>query len=221
MFFKNNKKAMFKKSYSQSAEDMIIDFLFEVHGVKNPTYIDIGAHDPYYLSNTAFFYEKGCRGINIEPNPVLYKNIREVRKEDINLNVGIGKKEGKLNFYIMNNPTMSTFSREQADELVHKHGFLIEQELNVDVSTVNTVLNTYNNGVFPDFLSLDVEGVDLVILQSIDFSKSYPKVICVETMEYTENLSGNKESEIIDFLKEKGYRIIADTFINTIFERWN
>lgn len=221
MFFKNNKKAMFKKSYSQSGEDMIIDFLFEVHGVKNPTYIDIGAHDPYYLSNTAFFYEKGCRGINIEPNPVLYKNIREVRKEDINLNVGIGKKEGKLNFYIMNNPTMSTFSREQADELVHKHGFLIEQELNVDVSTVNTVLNTYNNGVFPDFLSLDVEGVDLVILQSIDFSKSYPKVICVETMEYTENLSGNKESEIIDFLKEKGYRIIADTFINTIFERWN
>lgn len=215
------KKPLFKRSYSQLGEDMIVDFLFYIHKISKPSYIDIGAHDPYNLSNTAYFYEKGCKGINIEPNPVLFDKIARVREEDINLNIGIGSENEELDFYVMNSTTMGTFSREQAEELVKEHGLKIEEVIRVPVNTLEYVINRYNNGIFPDFLSLDAEGLDEEILKSIDYEKSYPKVICVETVEYSIDTTGHKETGIIDFLKEKKYRIFADTYVNTIFERWD
>lgn len=50
-----------QKSYSQCGEDIIINFLLRRLGLDSSSifYIDIGAHHPYYLSNTAFFMKKG------------------------------------------------------------------------------------------------------------------------------------------------------------------
>src|SRR5689334_18987985 len=58
-------------SYSQCGEDIIIDHVFRLRGIPSPSYIDIGANHPYFINNTAMFYERGCRGINIEANPQL------------------------------------------------------------------------------------------------------------------------------------------------------
>jgi len=69
----------------------------------------------------------------------------------------------------------------------------------------------------PDFISLDVEGLDLAILKSLDYSRFSPKVICVETLLYDENQIESKNNEIIYFLTSKGYSIYADTHVNTIF----
>ena len=44
-----------KKSYSQCGEDLIVKFIFDILNIKNPSYIDIGAHHPNYISNTALF----------------------------------------------------------------------------------------------------------------------------------------------------------------------
>jgi hypothetical protein len=63
-----------KKSFSQTGEDLIVEFIFNDIGVDYPSYIDIGAHHPYYLNNTQIFYLKGCRGINIEPDPSLFNS---------------------------------------------------------------------------------------------------------------------------------------------------
>ncbi len=214
------KKEKYNKTYSQSGEDVIVNFLFEAHNIPNPSYIDIGANDPFVLSNTALFYEKGCRGINIEPNPVLCENLKKWRKKDINLNIGVGESDGSLVFYLMNSPTMSTFSEDNAKELVDKHGFRVEKAIDVEVMSLKTIISKYCDDIFPDFLSLDAEGLDMEILKTIDYDKSYPKVICVETMEYATDFSGKKDQEIIDFLCGKGYRVYADTYINTIFERF-
>lgn len=70
-----------------------------------------------------------------------------------------------------------------------------------------------------DFLSVDVEGLDLEILNSIDFKKNKPKVICVETLEYSERRILKKHTETIDFLKSNKYVVYADTSINTLFAR--
>ena len=42
-------------SYSQCGEDLLVDYIFKLRGIERPSYLDIGAHDPYYLSNTALF----------------------------------------------------------------------------------------------------------------------------------------------------------------------
>ena len=72
----------------------------------------------------------------------------------------------------------------------------------------------------PNFISLDVEGLDLQILQSLDFEKFKPEVICVETITFGYmNNTEMKINEIADFMSTKGYSIYADTHINTIFCR--
>lgn len=207
---------MYKRSYSQLGEDMIINHIFVAMGIIKPSYLDIGAHDPFYISNTAFFYEKGSSGINIEPNPVLFEKIDKTRKRDINLNIGIGEGNEKLDFYVMNSPTMSTFSKEQAEKLCENPKFKIERIQKVDVKPIMSIIEEYCAGVFPDFLSLDAEGLDFSILKTIDYSKSCPKVICVESVEYSETLFGKKEREIIEYLENKGYYAYADTGVNSI-----
>jgi FkbM family methyltransferase len=204
-------------SYSQCGEDMIIAFIFSVLKKDLPTYIDIGAHHPYRLSNTAHFYQKGCHGINIEPDPVLFRQFKISRSRDINLNIGIRCFEGEACFYIMSSSVMNTFSRDVAEQLVQEHGFKLKKTQHIYVNTISNVITNYAGGVFPDFLSLDVEGLDMEILESIDYSTSYPLVICVESISFSRRGNGEKNLKIVQFLENKGYMVFADTHVNTIF----
>jgi FkbM family methyltransferase len=213
-----------KISYSQMGEDLIIDFLFQLRGIKKPTYIDIGAHHPYYLNNTAIFYLKGCRGINIEPDPLLFKKFIKKRKKDINLNYGVLDIKAEMEYYIMSSKTLNTFSKHRAYEYQNDNGYAIKSIKKIPVDTITNIIEQYCSGIFPDFLTIDAEGYDLKILESIDFTKTKPKIICTETLTLAENNEGKKINEIIDFLKSKDYLIVADTFINTIFaskDFWN
>ena len=71
--------------------------------------IDIGANHPFMLSNTALFYKRGSRGVNIEPNPLQFAEIRRCRREDTNIMAGIGAERSTMPFYVMSTDTLSTF----------------------------------------------------------------------------------------------------------------
>lgn len=205
-------------SFSQCGEDLIVDYIFKLRNVLNPTYIDIGAHDPYHLSNTAIFYQRGCRGINIDADPRLMKNFIKYRPDDINLNIGISDTDATMVFYVMNDSTLSTFLEQEKDNMVSNNQTLSHIE-KVNVTTIDAVINKHFNGVFPDFLSMDTEGMDMQILQSINFQKSAPKIICVEAADYSPIGSGERRTELIDFLVSKGYYEYANTNLNAIMVR--
>jgi FkbM family methyltransferase len=202
-------------SYSQCGEDAIIEYIFRLRGIHQPSYLDIGANHPFYLSNTAMFYEKGCRGVNIDANPELINLFEEYRPQDTNLNVGISNEESELDFYIMEDNTLSTFSKEECDAMVSS-GKIFSEIKKVRLTTVSKILDKYCNGMFPDFMSLDVEGFDFQIIQSIDFEKSCPKIICVEAAEYSPLGTGARRNDLIDFLVSKGYYEYANTNLNAI-----
>ncbi|OOG71463.1 hypothetical protein B0E43_17340 [Algoriphagus sp. A40] len=209
-------KEKFKsESYSQCAEDLLVQYVFRLRKITNPTYLDIGAHHPYQLSNTALFYQKGCKGINIEANPSLHNAFEIYRPNDINLNIGISDKEEELDFYIMTDNTLSTFSKEECDQLI-AYGKKLDKIEKIKLTTINFVIDNYCDGIFPDFLSIDVEGLDFQILKSIDFEKSSPKVICVEASEYSPVGSGARRNELIHLLVDKGYYEYANTNLNAI-----
>ena len=204
-----------KKSYSQCGEDLIVQYIFSLRGIEKPSYLDIGANDPFTLSNTALFYHKGSRGINIEANPGLAKQFKTLRKDDINLNIGIGDKEDELDFYVMKDNTLSTFSKSECDQMVNS-GKELASVQKIKLTIISKIIQQYHQGIFPDFLSLDVEGMDFDILRSIDFTQSLPKVICVEAAEYSPNGSGERKNELIDFLLSKNYYEYANTNLNAI-----
>lgn len=204
-----------RKSFSQYGEDLIVESIFNLRGINKPSYIDIGANDPFFISNTARFYRKGSQGINVEANSTLLESFKKYRSKDINLNVGINDQEGEMDFYIMTDNTLSTFSKDQAD-LMGASGVSIKEIKKVKLLTISTILAKYFNGKFPDFLSLDVEGVDLKILQSINYNQSFPKVICVEITDYSPTGIGLRKTDISDFLVSKGYFEYANTNLNAI-----
>jgi FkbM family methyltransferase len=207
----------YTRSYSQSGEDVIVKFIFHCLGIECPTYIDIGANHPFFLNNTAIFYQNGSRGINIEPNPELFLLLQRYRPDDVNLNIGIAQQKGLMDFYLMSSPTMSTFSISEGQMLENETSINIKSVIQARVETLSNVINEYAYGIFPDFMSLDIEGLEEMIIQSIDYKNNFPKVICIETLTYTENNTEEKEIKMIDYLVDKGYLVFADTYINTIF----
>lgn len=210
-----NKNIYAKVSYSQCGEDIIIDTIFQLRGIDKPTYIDIGANHPESLNNTSIFYQRGSKGINIEANPLLIESFNKKRSRDINLNIGISDFIGEMDFYVMADNTLSTFSKEECDRMIVA-GNKFNSMKKVKVSTIKDVLGKYNNGFFPDLLTIDVEGLDFQILKTIDFEKQYPKVICVEAAEYSPIGAGLRKTELIDFLLAKGYYEYANTNLNAI-----
>jgi FkbM family methyltransferase len=215
-----------KTSFSQCGEDLIIRFIFDRIGIQKPSYIDIGAHHPFFLSNTAIFYKSGSCGINIEPDPALFKKIAAKRKRDINLNIGLAPSIGTMNFYRMNPSTLSTFSREEAIVLQKEAGYQLSTIEKIPVDNLENIIKKYHADVFPDFLSLDVEGLELDILKQIDFKNNYPKVLCLETLSSSTLFSNTndlflKDEELIDFVLRFDYKVYADTLINTIFVKNN
>lgn len=208
-----------KISYAQSGEDLIIDFVFKyVLQRPNFTYMDIGAHHATHLSNTALFYKNGMKGISIEPDPVLYNEIKKERTTEVCLNVGIGyniseNETTSLEFYIMNSRTLNTFSKDEAERLDKTSDYKIVDKIEVPVIHIHKLFKEY---FVPDFISIDVEGIDFQILQSIDLENYRPVVFCIESAEFSPIPPGKKVYESIEYLTERGYMLYADTFNNSI-----
>lgn len=208
-------------SFSQCGEDLIVNYIFKLRGITMPTYLDIGCNHPFFLNNTAIFYLKGCKGINIDANPLLIKEFNRSRKEDINVNTGIGNEEDELDFYVISDATLSSFSRTEAEEVIKTGQYKIEKVEKIKLTTVKKILDEYWDGPFPDFLTIDVEGLDLAILETIDLDNNGPKVICVEAAEYSRTGSGDRRIDLIAFLESKGYYEYANTNLNAIMVKRN
>ncbi|HEY0977965.1 MAG TPA: FkbM family methyltransferase [Flavobacteriales bacterium] len=206
-----------KHSYAQCGEDLILSHLFHELRIVSPTYVDIGAHHPTYINNTYLFHLRGSRGINIEPDPVLFRRFVTERPADTNLNIGIGETRSVADLYVMNEPTLNTFVKEEADRTHSQHpGYFIKEVVKVPVHTINEVLAEHGPFQEPDLLSLDVEGLDEVVVRSM---AARPKVMCIETITFSTRNAGTKKTGLMEHVQQLGYFIYADTFINTIFVR--
>ncbi|MDX2479301.1 MAG: FkbM family methyltransferase [Desulfuromusa sp.] len=211
----------YQKSYSQCGEDLIVNYIFNILKIAHPTYLDIGAHHPRFLSNTYLFYRQGCKGVNIEPDPFLFGKIKRSRGRDVNLNVGLASKQGSLKLHVFSSRTLNTFSEDEAKKYVQEGHEQIALH-DIEVLTFEDIMKQHMDRT-PDFISLDVEGMDLEILQSIDFSHYQPTVFCIETITYSRGGEGEKLTVIDDMMAENGYMKYADTYINTIYvkkDRW-
>jgi FkbM family methyltransferase len=215
---KEERSAPTSFSFSQAGEDSIVAFLFQTILLKDFTYLDIGTNIPDVGNNTYRFYCEGKRGVCVEPDVYMCEHIRRVRPEDTCLNVAIGLDNAEsIDFYLFDEPSLSTLSKEEAQIRESYGNHTIKEVLKIPLLKLNNIFEEYFGGKAPHFVSLDVEGIDLPVLQSIDFQKYRPFCFCVETCEYSENHFKNKIQGITDFMLTQNYFVYADTYINTIF----
>jgi FkbM family methyltransferase len=205
-----------KSSFSQIGEDRILTYLFYNLGLSKISYLDIGANEPVAGSNTYLFYLFGSKGVCVEPNPALFKKIQKIRPKDTCLNVGIGlHNTASADFYVFPESGWSTFSKEEA-EYRKSNGQPYTEVIQMPLKNVNEIIQE-NFTTAPDLISIDVEGLDFEILQSLDFDKYAPKALVVETIRFGDSAKAEKQQNIIDFVCSKGYFVYADTHVNTIF----
>lgn len=209
-----------KYSYSQVGEDIIVDYLFRSINIKHPSYLEIGSNHPFVDNNTYLFYCKGSRGVCVEPDSELYDLIRKYRPHDRILNAGIGVGDDEMEFYMFPHPYTgwNTFSKEEAMIREKETGIKVKEIKKTKLLQINDVIKE-NFPKSPDFLSIDVEGLDLAILKSLDFEKYRPLVICVETISFSISNTELKMDDLISYVQNKGYFVYADTHVNTIFCR--
>lgn len=215
-----------RSSYAQSGEDLVVSLALElIHGTRPKRYLDVGANHPFHLSNTALLYEKGGSGILVEPDPYSAGLLRSRRPRDKVLQCGVHfSGESIADFYVMDAPTLNTFSRQEMERYVGM-GHRLKDTLRVELRDINAILEEAGP---LDFMNLDVEGLDKAILERIDWEKNRPTCICVETLTYEMQQEPRKLNDTIELMLAQDYFLYADTFINSILvdrrqwrQRWD
>jgi FkbM family methyltransferase len=203
-------------TYAQFGEDLILLNIFELAGIARPTYIDIGAHHPLHVSNTALLYMRGARGINVEANPALLEPFAVHRPEDVTLGLGVGAVHGTLDFYMIDEWSgRNTFDRTAAEAFVREHpAFSIRQVIPIPVVPLDELVIAHAGGRYPELLCIDAEGLDYDILAAAHFQPTRPLVVCVEAVSGADADDSRRLERLLD---GRGYVLYTRTLGNLIF----
>ena len=199
--------------YSQEGEDILLRRIFgdQTTGF----YVDVGAHHPKRFSNTFYFYDRGWQGINIAPLPGSMKVFQKFRPRDTNLEIAISEKEQNLSYYMFNEPALNGFSKSISEGRQNEQ-YHIERTITIPAFPLSKVLDSHlPSGQKINFLSVDVEGLDLTVLASNDWTKYRPKVVLAEVLD--SSLDKLENEPVYNYMATKGYNLFAKLVHTCIF----
>jgi len=209
-----------KKTYSQAGEDAIILYACAMLGIplEQCSYLDLGANKPVEMSNTYFFYEQGARGVLLEANPLLIPDLKNQRSGDVILNQAVSAVSGEtVIFHILNLDGLSKIG-DVSDILRKNPAAKLEKSIEIKTISYNTIIENYFDNHAPVILNLDIEGLEMQILRSMNLKDYRPLFIIIEMIPYSDKLTaGSKNQELLAYLTEKNYIEYAFTGINSIF----
>lgn len=192
-----------KKSYSQYGEDLIICSYFHTHFKdKQGNYLDIGCYHPKGISNTHLLHKSGWQGVVVDIDDYklnLFKKRRGNNIETIKGAISSNISESKLPVYKFNQPfsPYDTLSKEIAESR--------SKEINIsyNIEEINQIeINSILNKKHFDLINIDVEGIDELIINSIDFNEHKPSMIVYESFD---PFSYSKTKELLD---RNGYTLL-------------
>jgi FkbM family methyltransferase len=163
--------------YAANFEDVILQRVFA--SVSRGCYLDVGAASPVLDSNTYALYQKGWRGVAIEPLP--YRQMWEqARPEDLFLNVAVGEKAGNLTLHIYDRAQQ--VSSGDLDVVGHwqRHGMKPSRRIDVPVVTLDQVIAEHLPGRELHLLCIDVEGMERQVLNGLSLNVHRPWVVVLE-----------------------------------------
>lgn len=206
----------YKRSYySQFGEDVILSKILKE---KDGFYVDVGAYHPKHFSNTYLLFQRGWKGINIDPNPLTIKLFNKYRKKDVNLQIGISRDSEQKTFYLFSHSNWNTFSKEKAAEWKKKPEVHYLGEQSTHCLPLREVLDKYlpaNTKI--GLLNIDAEGLDREVLESNNWTKYRPRVLVIECVNF--NPAHPEQNDIYSFLVCKNYVLYVSIGLSLIFVR--
>ena len=207
-----------KKSYSGGAQDLIINYFFK--DKKKGVYIDVGCYHPYNGNNTKLLYDRGWSGINIDLDFHTIDFFNFVRKRDENINIAISEKEGEKDLYFFHNRSainsLSEIRKKEAKEI-----------RKIQTKTLNSILeNSKFKNEKINLLSIDVEGHEMEVLNSLNLEKYTPEMLVIEFLNedifknlefHNQNISKIINSEIYKYMIKNNYYFVNWLHSDLIF----
>jgi len=207
--------AMGSHTYGQYGEDALV--FSALKPSRRGFYVDVGAYDPLEGSNTYKLYQRGWRGLTIEPNPKPVWKFKLLRGGDTHLTMGVAAAPETLKYYEFDIAMLNTMDGDRAKAL-DAEGHKIVRTREIPCERLDKVLAERAPGKHIDLLNVDCEGADLTVLQTIDFVEHRPTVIIMEDLDAYYGMRNNEgASAIMQFMAARGYAPIARLVYSTVY----
>ncbi len=205
---------MLRVSYSQFGED--ISAQNALRNVSRGFYVDVGAHHPLRLSNTALMHIKGWDGINVEPRLEAIELFEEYRPRALNLRAAIHNELDVVTLHKFRGGRIDTVLADRAEMLAQGKEAAGEEQ--VPAMTMNQLFeNHVPDGTHVNYLSVDIEGYDEQAILAFDLDRHRPDVVCVELHRY--DVMSLAENPVVRHLNDAGYHPFAINIMSFTFVR--
>jgi FkbM family methyltransferase len=164
-------------SYAQNGEDVV---LWRALGhVEEGVYVDVGAYDPVDDSVTKLFYDRGWRGLDVEPVVHYTEALREARPRDEVAAVAVtGEDHGSVTLHEVVGTGLSTLHPSIADEAAGR-GFAT-RHVTVPTRTLRSLVDEHLRDQDVHFCKIDAEGAETEVIASADLEVWRPWVLVIE-----------------------------------------
>lgn len=200
------------RSYAQNFEDVM---LWRALGhIQHGFYVDLGAWSPDYDSVTRAFYERGWRGVNVEPNPKLWGQLVQRRPLDVNLRVAVAATAGTVLMNFVENSGLSTLDDSIA--IAHEAAGWSSQREEVRVVRLEDIFREFVVADQPiHFLKIDVEGLECEIIRDFSWSLYRPWVLVIEATKPMSQEASYEDWEPV--LLESAYGFVFSDGLNRFY----
>ena len=205
-----------QQSHSWEGEDVLaLKLARAVFGIQQGFYVDIGAHHPLTMSNTALLYANGWRGINVDATPGTVELFERHRPDDTNLELGVGGSSKSMWFYRLSNPSLNGFLSDVTLERHKARGYEVLGKTLLTCVTFDDLMDTYFAGDSFDLLSIDAEGHDYEIIEAMS-GRWRPKILICE-QGGNAGIRSLLDAPITRLLESRGYEFFSRLHFSSVF----
>ena len=178
-------------------------------------FVDVGANDGFYGSNSFPFVARGWRSLLIEPHPVAFEKLRQRHQGKPHvtcLNLACSDAPGELPLWFASNDPGGSRATLSSDEIMRSRRLPDNAHTVVQVERLDMVLA--GQGVPSEFgiLSIDAEGMDYEVLLGLDLKQWRPRVIVTEDYASRNELKAK-------YLEDHGYQLGGQCSENAMWIR--
>lgn len=215
--------SLLPQQYSQCGEDLIVLSLLttmiskgQLPDLNTCVVVEVGANHAFAGSNSYLLSKKlGLRSILIEANPSLIEELVRARPLDQVIHAAIVDGDEKdVDLCVAPSHELSSLTQRFVAEW-HSGIMGGGEMVRVPAMRLNECLALHVGfGKHIVYLSIDVEGKDLSIIKTLDFTHWKPLLVQLEP---SEHYSPGESARMIEFMSLRGYTLLAKTDVNLLF----